>query len=160
MLIGMVELSLITDPVASLSIIKLGSASKEELTTREPEGEIKVPFNKLRFSLSPFNEVVEISQPETFKGADVFVFVNTISYVLELSDVVFLTSAFVSRAVDLRESLVGVVNESGLLPSLLPKQDDRSVHSPRSVIFGAGELGCEEGSDEGAPVTQLPLIFI
>ena len=89
----MVEFSLITDPVASLSIIDLGSASKEELTTREPDGEIKVPFNKLRFFLLPFNEVVKISQPETFKGADLFVFVNTISYVLELSDVVFLTSA-------------------------------------------------------------------
>jgi hypothetical protein len=51
MLIGMVEFSLITDPVASLSIIDLGSAAKEELTTREPDGEIKVPFNKLRFFL-------------------------------------------------------------------------------------------------------------
>ena len=147
MLIGMVEFSLITDPVASLSTIELGSASKEELTTREPDGEIKVPFGKVRFFLSPFAEVVKISQPETFKGADLFVFVNTISYVLELSDVVFLTSAFVSRVVDLRESLVGVENESGLLPSLLPKQDDRSVHSPRSVIFGAGELGRDKRPD-------------
>jgi hypothetical protein len=147
MLIGMVEFSLITDPVASLSIIDLGSAAKEELTTREPDGEIKVPFDKLRFCLLPFNEVVEISQPETFKGADLFVFVNTIPYVLELGDAVFLTSAVEFRVVDLREYLVGVENESGLLPSLLPKQDDRSVHSPRSVIFGAGELGFEKRPD-------------
>ena len=147
MLIGMVEFSLITDPVASLSTIELGSASKEELTARKPDGEIKVPFNKLRFFLLPYIEVVKISQPETFKGADLFVFVNTISYVLELSDVVFLTSAFVSRVVDLRESLVGVENESGLLPSLFPKQDDRSVHSPRSFIFGAGELGRDKRPD-------------
>ncbi|MGD0953961.1 MAG: hypothetical protein ABR985_16495 [Methanotrichaceae archaeon] len=94
-----------------------------------------------------FNEVVEISQPEAFKDADLFVFVNTISYVLELGDVVFLTSAVEFKVVDLREYLVGVENESGLLPSLLPKQDDRSVHSPRSVIFGAGELGRENRPD-------------
>ena len=143
----MVEFPLITDPVASVSIIDLGSAAKEELTTREPDGEIKVPFDKLRFFLLPFNEVVEISQPETFKGADLFVFVNTIPYVLELGDAVFLTSAVEFRVVDLREYLVGVENESGLLPSLLPKQDDRSVHSPRSVIFGAGELGFEKRPD-------------
>lgn len=91
--------------------------------------------------------MVEISQSETFKGADLFVFVNTISYVLELSDVVFSTSAFVSRVVDLMEPLVGVEYESGLLPSLLPKQDDRSVHSPRSIIFGAGELGRDKRPD-------------
>lgn len=147
MLIGIVEFPLITDPVASLSIIDLGSAAKEELITREPDGEIKVPFDKLRFFLLPFNEVVKISQPEAFKDADLFVFVNTISYVLELDDVVFLTSAVEFRVVDLREYLVGVENESGLLPSLLPKQDDRSVHSPRSVIFGAGELGFEKRPD-------------
>ena len=155
MLIGIVEFSLITDPIASLSVIDLGSASKEELTTREPDGEIKVPFNKLRFFLLPYIEVVKISQPETFKDADLFVFVNTILYILELIDVVFLASAVVFQIVDLRGCLAEVENEW----DLLPKQDDRLWH-PRSANFGAGVLGRENMPSGGAPVTQLLLILI
>ena len=151
----MVEFSPITDPVASLSIIELGSAAKEELITREPDGKIEVPFNKLRFFLLPYIEVVKISQPETFKGADLFVFINTISYLLELSDVVFITSAVVFRIVDLRECLAEVENEW----DLLPKQDDRLWH-PRSGIFGAGVLDRENMPSGGAPVTQLLLMLI
>lgn len=156
----MVEFSPTTDPAASLTVIDPGSAAGKELTTREPDGAIKVPFDKLKFSSSPYIEMREICQPDTFKGADLFVFVKTISYALELRNVVFPASAVVFEVAELLGVPVGAENGWDLLPSSLPKQDERSVHSPRSAIFGAGVSRRGKRSDGGAPFTQLPLIFM
>jgi hypothetical protein len=85
MLIGMVEFFPRIDPVASLRITEpKGSSAKGELMASEPAGEIKVSFDNRRLFSLPNTEVVTISQPETFKEADLFLLVNIISYVLEL----------------------------------------------------------------------------
>ena len=90
MLIGMVEFFSMIDPVAFLRIIEpKGSSAKGELMASEPAGEIKVSFDKRRLFSLPNTEVVTISQPETFTEADLFLLVNTISYVLELGEVAF-----------------------------------------------------------------------
>ncbi len=86
----MVEFFPIIDPVASLRIIEpKGSSAKGELIASEPAGEIKVSFDKRRLFSLPNNEVVTISHPETFTEIDLFLLVNIISYVLELSKVAF-----------------------------------------------------------------------
>ena len=80
MLIGMVEFFPIIDPVASPRITEpKGSFAKGELIASEPAGEIKVSFDKRRLFSLPNTEVVTISQPETFKDADLFRLVNMIS---------------------------------------------------------------------------------
>ena len=86
----MVEFFPMIDPVASLRIIEpKGSSAKGELMACEPAGEIKVSFDKRRLFSLPNTEVVPISQPETFKEADLFRLVNIISYVLECGEVAF-----------------------------------------------------------------------
>jgi hypothetical protein len=130
------------DPVESLRIIVLmGSSARGELTINEPAGKIIVPFDKLRFFSLPCIEVVTISQPETFNGADLFRLVNRISYVLELGEVASLSSAVIFRVTDLSGCLVEVECK----PDLLPKQDDRSLHS-NSERLSSGELGDKFGS--------------
>jgi len=142
MLIGMVEFFPMIDPVASIRIIEpKGSSAKGELIASEPAGEIKVSFDKCRLALLPNTEVVTISQPETFKEADLFLLVNIISFVLELGEVAFLAFAVVLRVTDLSGCLVEVEYK----PDLLLKQDDRSLHS-NSERFRLGESGDKFGS--------------
>ena len=102
----MVEFFPMIDPVASLRIIELkGSSAKGELIASEPVGEIKVSFDKRRLFSLPNTEVVTISQPETFKEADLFLLVNMISYMLELGEVAFRILAVVFRVTDSGEDL-------------------------------------------------------
>ena len=109
MLIGMVEFFSMIDPVAFLRIIEpKGSSAKGELMASEPAGEIKVSFDKRRLFSLPNTEVVTISQPETFTEADLFLLVNTISYVLELGEVAFWTFAVVFRVIESGEDLAEV----------------------------------------------------